>query len=119
MNQVSSTLTQFLMHCMKFNHLSCVLPQISPISTHNMVGLEIFGDLSLLILMVCAFHLIFLNNTFFVAHLLPLALGHHSGNESKETWSWFLDQMQEKFAIMKEDIIILIDRDKGGREAIR
>lgn len=55
---------------------------------------------------------------FFKGHILPLAIGHHSSNESGQSWNWFLQKMKDKFGDLK-DKIILLDRDKGGRDAVR
>jgi hypothetical protein len=54
----------------------------------------------------------------FLGCILPLAIGHHSGNESKSTWSWFLRKMKDRYPQMS-DHVILLDRDKGGRDAVR
>ncbi len=59
-----------------------------------------------------------MTNFFIIGHILPLAIGHHAGNESKSSWGWFLNLLKAKFPL-KEDIIVLLDRDKGGREAMR
>ena len=85
-----------------------------------MVALEIFGDLYLLIQMVICFFFVSFNFLIFVlGHILPLAIGHHCHNESESTWRWFVERLQSKFPDFSAGTSILIDRDKGGREAIR
>ena len=85
-----------------------------------MVALDIFGDLYLLIQTVfCLFFVSLTLLIFVLGHILPLAIGHHCHNESASTWRWFVNKLQVKFPDFCHGTSILIDRDKGGREAMR
>lgn len=119
MRAASSSLTLSFMCYRKLILKSFALQLTSHINILSMVGLVTYGVLCQQTQMVCPFHLFISFFTLsFLGHILPLAIGHHSGNESKSTWSWFLQKMKEKFPSMAK-CVVLLDRDKGGRDAVR
>jgi hypothetical protein len=47
-----------------------------------------------------------------------LAIGHHCKAESEASWTWFFEQILEKYPSLNETgVTLLMDRDKGGKEA--
>lgn len=51
-------------------------------------------------------------------HILPIAIGHQVGEESAESWAWFLGKVSEQFPDFELGSLIM-DRDKGGLEATK
>ena len=80
------------------------------------------GDLYHVILMVYNFGASFLFVVFdfllFSGHILPIAIGHQCGAESKKSWEWFLSELKTAFPSFEHGSLIM-DRDKGGDEATR
>ena len=53
-----------------------------------------------------------------VGHILPIAVGHQCGAETKNSWEWFLSELKGVFPSFEHGSLIM-DRDKGGDEATR
>jgi len=51
-------------------------------------------------------------------HYFPIAFGVHCGNEDRESWTWFLQQLHDALASIDQSVVFVSDRDKGLSHAV-